>query len=94
MEENPYVILEDSKKMAEENQEEEMIEGEEEKILNTDKQEDIAIEDVELAPAEPQPAVSSNTLKEHDIEVTASAGPGMVYIPDPGHSDTDENPAV
>ena len=73
VEENQYVTLGEGEKK----------EDGEKKILNTDKKEDLAIEDVELAPVEPEPAVSGGTLKRcESVEGAAVTGPDIVYFPD------------
>ncbi|XP_063681369.1 uncharacterized protein LOC134816455 isoform X3 [Bolinopsis microptera] len=89
--ENQYATLDEAEEHKKEEDEKEV------KILNTDQREevpgevdpdiegDLAIEDVELAPAEPQPAVSSNTLQMSVAgEDAGDAGTDMVYLPDMG----------
>ena len=82
VEENQYVTLDEGTKTVEENTVEERIkEGEEEKkILNTANQEDLAIEDVELAPSDPEPVVSNSAV------ATAAVGADVVFFPDTGHT--------
>ncbi|KAL5253228.1 hypothetical protein ACHWQZ_G013115 [Mnemiopsis leidyi] len=69
--------------LVEENQYVTLGEKEDREKKNADKKGDLAIEDVELAPVEPEPAVSGSTLKRcESLEGAAITGPDIVYFPD------------